>query len=133
MELESLYISFPRWSLVGTATYIQNPEHVVSPGVLVSPEMPNGILKKRPRPFAVDCFCFNRPTVDVFDVRGSLTVKLGIISVSRLGVSKLAKQLSLLLMVQISGDRPVDLVPIKKHPRWCKISSINSIFLFFLR
>lgn len=32
------------------------------------------------RPFAVDCFCFNRPTVDVFDVRGSLTVKLGIIS-----------------------------------------------------
>ena len=46
MELESLYISFPRWSLVGTATYIQNPEHVVSPGVLVSPEMQNGILKK---------------------------------------------------------------------------------------
>ncbi|CAL1155863.1 unnamed protein product [Cladocopium goreaui] len=32
------------------------------------------------RPFAIDCCCLNRPKVDVFDVRGTATVKLGIIS-----------------------------------------------------
>ena len=121
----------PRWSLVGTATYIQNPEHVVSPGVLGFARNAKWDPKKTSQALRRGLLLLQSSH------RGCLRCAWQFNSEARnhLCVSargfEVGQTMSLLLMLQKSGGWPVDLVPIKKHPRWSKISSINSIFFVF--